>query len=125
MIKIRNAGMTYPGGAVGLRPATIDFRAGEFTVLIGSSGAGKSTLLRLLNLLTRPTEGILLSEFSGLDPAVPSDTGRPNGFHAPPRFGGRDRAAGDRNGSGPEHFRGLGRKSPPGVRKPAGIGPDR
>jgi len=65
MITIRKAGVTYPGGAVGLRPVTIDFRSGEFTVLIGSSGAGKSTLLRLLNLLTRPTEGILLSEFSG------------------------------------------------------------
>ena len=65
MITIRKAGVTYPGGAVGLRPATIDFRSGEFTVLIGSFGAGKSTLLRLLNLLTRPTEGILLSEFSG------------------------------------------------------------
>jgi len=46
---------------------------------------------------------------------------RPNGFYAPPRFGGRDRAAGDRNGSGPEHFRRLGRKSPPGGRKPAGL----
>ena len=65
MITIRKAGVTYPGGAGGLRPVTIDFRSGEFTVLIGSSGAGKSTLLRLLNLLTRPTEGVLLSEFSG------------------------------------------------------------
>jgi phosphonate transport system ATP-binding protein len=65
MITIKDAGVTYPGGTVGLRPVTIDFRSGEFTVLIGSSGAGKSTLLRLLNLLTRPTEGKLFSQVSG------------------------------------------------------------
>jgi phosphonate transport system ATP-binding protein len=65
MIAIRNAGVTYPGGAVGLKPATIDFRAGKFMVLSGSSGVGKSTLLRLLNLLTRPSQGEIFSEVLG------------------------------------------------------------
>ncbi|MCG6535693.1 MAG: ATP-binding cassette domain-containing protein, partial [Syntrophales bacterium LBB04] len=32
---------------------------------MGSSGAGKSTLLRLLNLLTQPSQGEIISEISG------------------------------------------------------------
>jgi phosphonate transport system ATP-binding protein len=65
MITIKNAGVVYPGGVVGLKPATISFRSGEFTVLIGSSGAGKSTLLRLLNLLAKPSQGVIVSDTSG------------------------------------------------------------
>ena len=71
MLTIHQAGVTYPGGAIGLKPTSRCFNAGEFTVLIGSSGAGKSTLLRLLNLLTRPTVGTLNSELAG-DLSVPS-----------------------------------------------------
>jgi len=71
MLAIHQAGVTYQGGAIGLKPTSLCFNSGEFAVLIGPSGAGKSTLLRLLNLLTRPTVGTLNSELAG-DLSVPS-----------------------------------------------------
>lgn len=47
----------YPGGTAGLKPTTLELRAGEFTVLLGPSGAGKSTLLRCLDYLVVPSRG--------------------------------------------------------------------
>jgi phosphonate transport system ATP-binding protein len=47
----------YDGETVALDGVDIDIAEGEFVVLLGPSGAGKSTLLRVLNGLTRPTEG--------------------------------------------------------------------
>jgi phosphonate transport system ATP-binding protein len=57
VIQVRNISQTYIGGIKALGPTSIDFRAGEFTVLLGPSGAGKSTLLRCLNLLNAPSTG--------------------------------------------------------------------
>lgn len=68
MLRIEDMGVTYPGGVLALKPTTVDFQRGEFTVLLGLSGAGKSTLLRSLNHLVRPTSGrVLSSEFGTLD----------------------------------------------------------
>lgn len=67
MLRLRDVGVTYSGGMVALRSATIDFFPREFSVLIGLSGAGKSTLLRSLNFLVKPTSGeIVSSEFGVL-----------------------------------------------------------
>ena len=52
-----NIEVVYPDGTRALEPTRIEFRPGEFTVLLGSSGAGKSTLLRCLNGLVKPTRG--------------------------------------------------------------------
>lgn len=50
--------VTKDFGAVrGLDDVTLDFAAGEITVLLGASGSGKSTLLRHLNGLHRPSSG--------------------------------------------------------------------
>ncbi|MEQ5817174.1 phosphonate ABC transporter ATP-binding protein [Marinobacter sp. NFXS11] len=68
MLRIEDMGVTYPGNVLALRPTTVDFNKGEFTVLLGLSGAGKSTLLRSLNHLVQPTAGKVVSaEFGGLD----------------------------------------------------------
>ncbi|KMQ75586.1 phosphonate ABC transporter ATP-binding protein [Marinobacter subterrani] len=68
MLRIDGMGVTYPGNVLALRPTTIEFSKGEFTVLLGLSGAGKSTLLRSLNHLVRPTSGkVISSEFGVLD----------------------------------------------------------
>ena len=48
MLRIEKMGVTYPGNVLALRPTTVDFHKGEFTVLLGLSGAGKSTLARRL-----------------------------------------------------------------------------
>lgn len=61
VLRLENVGVTYPGGVVALRSANLQFREGEFTVLLGLSGAGKSTLLRTLNLLVQPTTGQVIS----------------------------------------------------------------
>jgi phosphonate transport system ATP-binding protein len=45
------------GDTVALDDVSFDLDDGEFVVLLGPSGAGKSTLLRLLNGLTKPTDG--------------------------------------------------------------------
>ena len=68
MLRIEDMGVTYPGNVLALRPTTVDFNKGEFTVLLGLSGAGKSTLLRSLNRLVQPTAGKVVSaEFGDLD----------------------------------------------------------
>ena len=48
MLRIEDMGVTYPGNILALRPTTVEFHKGEFTVLLGLSGAGKSTLVNLL-----------------------------------------------------------------------------
>lgn len=68
MLRIEDMGVTYPGNVLALRPTTVDFHKGEFTVLLGLSGAGKSTLLRSLNHLVLPTAGRVISaEFGPLN----------------------------------------------------------
>jgi phosphonate transport system ATP-binding protein len=68
MLRIEDMGVTYPGNILALKPTTVDFHKGEFTVLLGLSGAGKSTLLRSLNQLVRPTTGRVISaEFGPLN----------------------------------------------------------
>ncbi|MGY2463096.1 phosphonate ABC transporter ATP-binding protein [Vreelandella sulfidaeris] len=61
MLRIEKMGVTYPGNVLALRPTTVDFHKGEFTVLLGLSGAGKSTLLRSLNHLVVPSTGKVIS----------------------------------------------------------------
>lgn len=68
MLRIEDMGVTYPGDVLALRPTTVNFHKGEFTVLLGLSGAGKSTLLRSLNHLVLPTAGKVISaEFGTLE----------------------------------------------------------
>jgi phosphonate transport system ATP-binding protein len=59
MIELRDVWVKYPSGHTALEGVNLTFGRGQFTVLIGPSGAGKSTLLRCLNLLTRPTRGVV------------------------------------------------------------------
>ncbi len=59
MIKLHDIWVKYPSGRVALEAVDLTIQRGQFTVLIGPSGAGKSSLLRCLNLLTRPTRGII------------------------------------------------------------------
>lgn len=65
VMRLQDVGVVYPGGVVALRSANLEFRKGEFTVLLGLSGAGKSTLLRTLNFLVRPTSGQIVSPAFG------------------------------------------------------------
>lgn len=68
ILTTENLGITYPGGIEALRSTSIQFKRGEFNVLLGLSGAGKSSLLRSLNHLVKPTSGKVISaEFGVLD----------------------------------------------------------
>jgi phosphonate transport system ATP-binding protein len=65
MLKLDGVSVTYPGEIRALRPTSLSFHAGQFTVLLGPSGAGKSTLLRCLNGLVAPTGGRVVAEALG------------------------------------------------------------
>ncbi|HLP29154.1 MAG TPA: ABC transporter ATP-binding protein [Candidatus Didemnitutus sp.] len=57
---------------VALNPTTVQFRAGELTLIIGPSGSGKTTLLSLLGCVIFPTHGtvkILNREINHLSPS--------------------------------------------------------
>lgn len=57
ILRVRDLGVTYAGGAVALRATHLTLYRRQFTVLLGLSGAGKSTLLRCLNHLVVPSQG--------------------------------------------------------------------
>jgi phosphonate transport system ATP-binding protein len=65
MLSTHDLQVIYPGSISALKPTTLAFGEGVFTVLLGPSGAGKSTLLRCLNGLVRPTNGRVLSTAHG------------------------------------------------------------
>jgi phosphonate transport system ATP-binding protein len=57
MLCLNDIGKYFEGGIQALKPTSLKFHKGHFTVLLGPSGAGKSTLLRCLNFLNVPTSG--------------------------------------------------------------------
>ena len=62
MIVVDSARVIYPNGTEALKPCSLRFAPGAFTVLLGASGAGKSTLLRSLNGLVPLSEGCITAE---------------------------------------------------------------
>jgi len=60
MISFRNVSKSFAnGGQWALQDVSLEVRAGETLVLLGSSGSGKTTLLRLVNRLIEPTSGTI------------------------------------------------------------------
>lgn len=59
MITLRNLTKTY-GDTVAVRDLSLDVRAGELLVLLGTSGCGKTTTLKMINRLVEPTAGTVL-----------------------------------------------------------------
>jgi phosphonate transport system ATP-binding protein len=59
LVRLESVSVRYPNGQQALKNVSLDFRAGEFVVVVGLSGAGKSTLIRCINRLVTPTEGRL------------------------------------------------------------------
>ncbi|WP_240411438.1 amino acid ABC transporter ATP-binding protein [Limosilactobacillus vaginalis] len=55
-MKLTQINKTYGNKHV-LKDITLEFPAGQITVLVGPSGSGKSTILRSLNLLVTPENG--------------------------------------------------------------------
>ena len=55
-MKLTQINKTYGNKHV-LKNITLEFPAGQITVLVGPSGSGKSTILRSLNLLVMPDSG--------------------------------------------------------------------
>jgi len=66
MIRLENLSLSFPGGITAIHPTSLEFRGGQFTVLLGASGAGKSSLIRCLNLLQRPSTGNICVEGLGI-----------------------------------------------------------
>ena len=65
IIEIENLSKTYSsraGEVRALQGISLSIHEGEIFGIIGMSGAGKSTLVRCMNLLERPTEGVVRFE---------------------------------------------------------------
>ena len=60
MVRLENVTKRYRGGQEALCGLSLTVGKGEMVFVTGHSGAGKSTLLRLIALIERPTEGILV-----------------------------------------------------------------
>lgn len=65
VLRTESLEVTYGNGSRALLCNSLNFRQGEFTVLLGASGAGKSTLLRCLNGLVRPSAGRVIARDTG------------------------------------------------------------
>jgi len=65
MVRLEGVSVSYPGGVRALKPTSLVFHKGEFTVLLGASGAGKSTMLRCLNGLVPATSGTIVADGLG------------------------------------------------------------
>lgn len=65
VIEIKNLTKTFENGVTALSDVSLSVSEGDIFGIIGLSGAGKSTLVRCMNLLERPTEGVV--ELDGVD----------------------------------------------------------
>ncbi|HOB19177.1 MAG TPA: amino acid ABC transporter ATP-binding protein [Candidatus Atribacteria bacterium] len=59
IVEVRHLSKTFGNHEV-LRDVNFSVRKGEVVCIIGSSGSGKSTLLRCINLLEKPSGGVIL-----------------------------------------------------------------
>jgi cobalt/nickel transport system ATP-binding protein len=57
VFSLKNIAYSYAGGGAVLNNLSLDFQAGERTVILGANGTGKSTLLAMLDGLVFPTAG--------------------------------------------------------------------
>ena len=64
IIEIKNLHKYFGKNKV-LKGIDLDIKKGEVVVIIGPSGSGKSTFLRSMNLLEKPTKGVI--SFEGVD----------------------------------------------------------
>jgi phosphonate transport system ATP-binding protein len=65
MVRLEGVSVSYPGGVRALKPTSLVFHKGQFTVLLGASGAGKSSLLRCVNGLVPATSGEIVADGLG------------------------------------------------------------
>ncbi len=64
-IYFNNVNFSYSKERVGIKKLSLNIRAGEFVVIVGTSGAGKSTIVNLLMRLCDPDDGRIM--FDGVD----------------------------------------------------------
>lgn len=63
MVEIKNVSVTFKVGRKevhAVKNASLKIESGEIYGIVGTSGAGKSTLLRAINLLQKPTNGLII-----------------------------------------------------------------
>ena len=73
MIKFEKISVTYPGGVEALKDIDLEINEGDFIFIVGLSGAGNSTLLRTINILVKPTKGIVYLENKNVTNASKKD----------------------------------------------------
>lgn len=62
MIKLININKSYTSDGHAIKNLSLDIRAKETLVLLGSSGCGKTTILKMINRIIEPTSGTILIE---------------------------------------------------------------
>lgn len=58
IVRLDSINVTY-GAFQAVKNVSLDIKRGEVVAIVGPSGAGKSTLLRTINMLERPSSGII------------------------------------------------------------------
>ncbi|MEM7705581.1 MAG: cell division ATP-binding protein FtsE [Pseudomonadota bacterium] len=66
MIRFDAVAKRYAGGNQALEDLSFEIGASEMVFVSGHSGAGKSTLLKLIALMERPTQGVVLMDGSNV-----------------------------------------------------------
>lgn len=57
MIEFKNVSFRYPNGTLANENLNLTVQAGERVAIVGQNGAGKTTAVKLMNGLSKPTEG--------------------------------------------------------------------
>lgn len=59
-IQLKDVSFQYPNGYIAVENISMNFEKGETVAIIGQNGAGKTTTVKLMNGLSKPTQGDVL-----------------------------------------------------------------
>src|SRR5680860_984500 len=80
MISLRGISKKFDNGFTAVDDISLEIKAGEIVVLIGSSGCGKTTTMKMINRLIEPSSGQILIKGEDILEANPIELRRNIGY---------------------------------------------
>lgn len=80
MIRLEQAGKTYPDGTAAVKDLSLEIKEGEFCIFLGPSGCGKTTSLKMINRLIPLTSGKIYIDNVDAAKLDPNDLRRGIGY---------------------------------------------